>query len=629
MIYLSAENIEKNFGERVLFSSLSLGLEKGDKAALIAANGTGKTSLLNILAGKDEPEDGKVVLSESIRLSYLEQEPDFPNELKVKDLIKSHGTHVQSVKNEYEKALRLHSENNSHETEQRLAEASLRMDLAGAWDYERRLEEMLSRFAIRDTEQLIGELSGGQKKRLALSLVLLDSPDILLLDEPTNHLDIEMIEWLEEYLSRPGITFLMVTHDRYFLDRICTHIFELSNKNLYKHEGNYEYYLRKKSEREEAESIEIQKASKYVRNELDWIRRMPKARTTKSKSRIDKFHETRQKASLKTNKRKLSLDVNMSRLGTKVIDIDHMSKRFDDLVIMEDFSYKFRKGERIGIIGKNGSGKSTFLNLLAGTDQADEGEIEYGETVVMGYYRQEGISFDQEKRVIDAVKEIAEIIEAGSGSVLTASQFLQLFMFPPEMQYSRIAKLSGGEKRRLYLLTVLIRNPNFLILDEPTNDLDLITLNILEQFLADFKGCLILVSHDRFFLDKLSEHLFVFEGDGKIRDYYGPYWQYSEEKKLQESVKKESTRVPEKSAGKTEKSVPLNNAKLSFREKTEYEELEKEIEMLEKEKTELEKILNSGSDDFEKLQRASERVGEVIQILDEKSLRWLELDERA
>ncbi len=630
MIYLSAENIEKNFGERVLFASLNIGLEKGDKAALIAANGTGKTSLLNILAKKDEPDTGQVILKENMRLSYLEQEPEFRQDISVLDLVKTHSTHILSLKNNYDNALKQHSRKSTRESEKKLEDATLQMDLSGAWDYDRRLKEMLDRFAITKLEQNVKELSGGQKKRLALSLVLLDNPDILLLDEPTNHLDIEMIEWLEEYLSKPEITFLMVTHDRYFLDRICSHIFELSEGVLYRYEGNYENFLHKKAEREEIEAAETQKAAKYVNNELEWIRRMPKARTSKSKSRIDKFYETKEKASVKKDNRKLNLDVNMSRLGSKVLDIHHMSKSFDDLVILDDFSYKFRRGERIGIIGSNGSGKTSFLNLLAGILQADEGRIEYGETLVMGYYRQEGMRFDEEKRVIDAVKEIAEVIETGSGSVLSASQFLQFFLFPPDMQYSKIAKLSGGEKRRLYLLTILIKNPNFLILDEPTNDLDLVTLNILEQFLSDFRGCLIMVSHDRFFLDKLSEHLFIFEGDGKIRDFYGLYKYYREEKRVGELAEKDQQKAQKNKQAKQEnRTVPTKPDKLSFKEKTEYERLENEIEELEKEKSELEKTLNSGTGDFEKLQKASERTGELMKLIDEKSLRWLELDERA
>lgn len=628
MIYLSAENIEKNFGERVLFSSLNIAISKGDKAALIAANGTGKTSLLNILAKEDVPDEGEVIISDNIRLSYLSQEPELEENTSIRDLIKTHSTHILSIKNEYENILKLHSEKNTPESETRLSEITAKMDINGVWDYERRLKEMLDRFVIRDLDQKIFELSGGQKKRLALALVLLDNPDILLLDEPTNHLDIEMIEWLEEYLSRPEVTFLMVTHDRYFLDRICTHIFELSEQNLYRYEGNYEYYLQKKSEREEIEAREIKKAARYVRNELDWIRRMPKARGSKSKSRIDKFHEVQEKAASKRENNSLQLDVNMSRLGSKIIDIHNVTKRIDDFLVIDHFSYKFRKGERIGIIGKNGTGKTSFLNLIAGSLKPDAGVIEHGQTVNIGYYRQEGIRFNEDKRVIDAVKEIAEVIPTGSGSVLSASQFLQLFLFSPEMQHSKIAKLSGGEKRRLYLLTVLIKNPNFLILDEPTNDLDLITLNILEQFLSEFKGCLIIVSHDRFFLDKLTEHLFIFKGEGKIRDFYGSYQKYRDEKKREESTKKTKLKQEKSRSPKPDNSEVDGKQKLSFKEKTEYEQLGKEIEVLEGEKEELQNLMNSGSDDFEKLQKASKRVGEIIELLDEKSLRWLELDER-
>jgi ATP-binding cassette subfamily F protein uup len=510
MNYISAENLSKSFGERILFSDISLGLSRGDKMAMVAANGAGKTSILRILSGKDSPDSGKVALRKGIRVGFLEQEPVIDSEASVSEYVKTAGSEVLQVIREYNGALEIQSAVHSPEADKALALATAKMDHLHAWDYERRMIQVLDRFSITNLDQKINTLSGGQKKRLALSLLLLDSPELLLLDEPTNHLDINMIEWLEKYLQQANITFLMVTHDRYFLDRVCNRILEISDSKLFYHQGNYSYFLEKKTLREEAENTEIYKAGKLMKSELEWIRRMPKARTTKSKSRIDAFYETKEKANSGKRTSELKLNIKMNRMGGKVLELKNLSKSYPGAKILENFSYSFLKGDRIGIIGKNGVGKSSFLNLLTGNEKSDSGSIDSGETIVFGFYKQDGIIVHDDKRVIDVVKDIAEIIMLNDGKSLSASQFLQHFMFPPEMQYSLVSKLSGGERRRLYLLTILIKNPNFLILDEPTNDLDIITLNKIEEFLSGFGGCLILATHDRYFLDKLVDHIFIF-----------------------------------------------------------------------------------------------------------------------
>jgi ATP-binding cassette subfamily F protein uup len=627
MNFLSAENLSKSFGERILFKDISLGLKKGDKMALIAANGAGKTSILRILSGKDSPDNGKVAIRKGIRIGFLEQEPVLDSTLSVLEYVKYSGSEVQEVIHKYKDALKLQTSVHSPEAEKTLELATAKMDHFHAWDYERRMVQILDRFEIINLDQKIDTLSGGQKKRLALAVLLLDSPELLLLDEPTNHLDINMIEWLEKYLQQTGMTFLMVTHDRYFLDRVCNKILEMSDGRLFSHQGNYSYFLEKKAQRELAENTEIEKAGKLMKSELEWIRRMPKARTSKSKSRIDAFYETKEKANSGKKTSELILDIKMNRLGGKILELKNLSKSYPGIKILENFSYSFLRGERIGIIGKNGVGKSSFLNLITGSESADSGSIDSGETIVFGFYKQNGIIVDNDKRVIDVVKDIAEIIMLNDGKSLSASQFLQHFMFPPEVQYSYVSKLSGGERRRLYLLTVLIKNPNFLILDEPTNDLDIITLNKVEEFLAGFGGCLILATHDRYFLDKLVDHIFVFEGNGKVSDFTGSYSEYR--------LTKSSTDEDDKSFMNTQKQVkiekPINSSrekkKHSFKEKQEYDKLEMEIAELELEKSGLEKVMNSGENDYEKLQAISFRIAEIISLLDEKILRWLELDE--
>ena len=629
MNYLSVENLSKHYGEKVLFENISFGLDKGDKIALIANNGTGKSSMLKILTGRDVGDSGTVVLRDGIKVGFLEQEPALDENLTINELIREGNSEILSVIRDYEQALEAQTEDYNDDTHKAFELASERMDRTDAWDYERRLKELLSRFNITDLEQNIGTLSGGQRKRLALALVLLDSPDILLLDEPTNHHDIEMIEWLERFLQLASVTLLMVTHDRYFLDRVCNLILEMSDGKLFYHKGNYEYFLRKKAERQEVEKTETDKARQLMKKELEWMRRMPQARTTKSKARIDAFYETKERATGKKASPELKLDVKMSRVGGKILELESVKKSYGDIKIVEDFSYVFKKGERIGIIGKNGVGKSSFLNILTGKEQPDGGKVDKGQTISFGYYSQEGIRIEEDKRVIDTLKDIAEVIELGNGSRLSASQFLNYFMFTPDMQFTPVSKLSGGEKRRLYLLTVLIKNPNFLILDEPTNDLDLLTLNKLEDFLMNFKGCLILVSHDRYFLDKLSDHLFIFEGEGRIKDFYGSYTKYRIKKEELENEKRKE-KAKEKKIAKNESKVKPKQTgkKLTYKEQKEYEALELEIEELEIEKSELEAEISSGINDFEKLNELSSRIAGILSDIDDKTMRWIELSEK-
>ena len=625
MNYLSAENLSKTYGDKTLFEGLSFGLHKGEKTALIANNGTGKSTLLRILAGKETPDTGQVTLRDGIKSAFLEQDPYFEPVFTIDELIASSHSSVSKVIREYNDAIRSESELHNTETQKNLEKATARMDHAQAWDYERRLKQLLNLFSITNSSAQIDVLSGGEKKRLALALVLLDEPDLLILDEPTNHLDVDMIEWLEAYLSRSNLTLLMVTHDRYFLDRVCNHILEMSHGQLYYHNGNYEYFLQKKAERDEINQVETSKARQLMKKELEWLRRQPKARTHKSKSRIQAFDGIKEKATGLKKENELELQLNVKRIGGKILEIEQLSKSYGSIQVVEDFNYLFKKGERIGIIGKNGSGKTSFLNLITGNEKPDSGRIETGQTVVFGYYRQAGITLADDKKVIDVVKEIAEVVPMGDGNMISASRFLELFMFPPEVQYKQVGLLSGGEKRRLNLLTVLIKNPNFLILDEPTNDLDLLVLNRLEEFLLNYSGCLILVSHDRYFLNKLTDHLFIFEGNGKIRDFYGSYTKYSfekeQEKRLDEKQNKQQLPETKKPA------KPKVKTKLSFNEQREYEALEKEIEQLENEKAKAEAILNSGINDYEKLNKLSSRIGELMETIDAKTLRWMELDE--
>lgn len=622
MNYLSVENVKRSYGERVLFEHLTFGLSKGDRMALIANNGTGKTSLLKIIAGDDVAEEGKITLRKGIRVGYLNQDPHFDDNQTVKQLIDGSNSKFIAVIREYEDALAAQSLAYNEENIARFDEATSKMDEINGWNYEQLMKQVLSKFRIDDLNQQAKNLSGGQKKRLSLAMLLLDEPELLLLDEPTNHLDVEMIEWLEKYLQQQRITLLMITHDRYFLDRVCNHILELEDGNLYHHKGNYSYFLEKRAQREEVFNTEISKAGRLMKKELDWIRRSPKARTTKSKSRVNNFDKIKEKANSKKIKQELNLEVKMSRVGGKILELKKVYKSYDDLKILNGFDYTFKKGERIGIIGENGVGKSTFLNIITQKEKADSGKINTGETIIYGYFTQAGIKLKEDKRVIDVLKDIAEVIVMADGRKVSASQLLEHFMFSPQMQYTYVSKLSGGEKRRLYLLTVLIRNPNFLILDEPTNDLDLLTLNKLEEFLLQFKGCLMIVSHDRYFMDKLVEHLFVFKGGGEIQDHYCTYSDY---RKSETKSSKEVQNKPEKKKLKQLESDQPK--KRTFSQRIEYEKLEKEIVKLEKEKAEIENALMDSKMDYDLMISKSNRLGDVMNLIDEKSFRWMELDE--
>lgn len=631
MTYLSVENLSKNYGHKVLFEGLTFGITKGDKTALIAQNGTGKSTLLQILAGKEVPDEGKVMTAKGLDIGFLEQEPELDDTMTISEFISQGESEMVKLVRNYEEAARKQADDFNTETQEAFQKATAAMDAANAWDFEHRLEQILGKLNIHDLDQPIASLSGGERKRVALAFVLLDNPDLLILDEPTNHLDVEMIEWLEEYLQQSNVTLLMVTHDRYFLDRVCNHIMELDNGDLYHHKGNYQYFLTKRAERQEIERREAYKAKQLYKNELEWMRRSPKARTSKSKSRIDDFYETKEKADTGRDDPELKLEMDMQRLGGKILELIKVSKSFDEQVILDDFTYTFKKGERIGIIGENGSGKSTFLNIITGKEPYDSGKIRTGETVAFGHYRQQQMDFDEDQRVIDVIEEVAKVIELANGKKISASQFLEHFMFTPEMQYTPVEKLSGGEKRRLGLMMVLLKNPNFLILDEPTNDLDLLTLNKLEEFLLDYNGCLILVSHDRFFMDKLVEHYFVFEGDGEIRSHHGSYEEYREQKLTEEKESKnEGKETEEKQNRKPDDNLETaKSKKLSYNERREYKKLEEEINELEQAKEQLETELSSGTLDHEELQEKSADYGKLSEKLDDMTERWFELAERA
>ena len=629
MNLLSVENLSKSYGEKILFDGISFGIAKGEKVALIARNGTGKTTLMRILAGQDNADSGDVTMRKDIRVAYLDQDPFLDTQKTVLEVIFSMDNPIIRLLKEYEACLEADAEAHSPITQKALEEAASKMDDAHAWDYEVRVRQVLSRLNIHHLDQKVRQLSGGQRKRIALAKTLIEPAELLIMDEPTNHLDVEMVEWLEEFLTRSQLSLLLVTHDRYFLDNICDKIIELENNRLFTYEGNYSYFLEKKAEREWNESQETDKARNLMRTELEWMRRMPKARGTKSKARIDSFYELKDKAAGKKTQGTIELDVKMNRIGGKGVELKKVNKRFDELTILNGFDYTFRTGERIGIVGKNGAGKSTFLNLLTGKELPDSGKINVGDTIIFGYYSQQGLELKDDKRVIEVVKDYAEVIQLSDGSKVSASQFLNLFQFPPEQQFTYVSKLSGGERRRLHLLTVLIRNPNFLILDEPTNDLDLLTLGILEEFLLNYKGCLIIVSHDRYFMDKLVDHLFIFEGNGVIKDYNGTYteWRMVEEEKEKEAARAKNKEVEEQK--KRDNTNKGDKKKLSYKERLEYENLGKAIELLEKEKLGLEDQMGGTEATHIQLQEWALRMEQVIQEIDEKSMRWLELSELA
>lgn len=626
MNILSVDNLTKSYGERILFSNIQFGLSQGDKFALIANNGTGKSTLLKIIAGNDVPDSGNVAIKKNIRIGYLPQTEEFSLDISIREIIHSEHSFVQKIINRYQNALHEHSNNQNAETQKELEETTILMENVDAWDYERKAETILNRFGLNDLEKTIFELSGGQKKRLSLAMVLLDNPELLILDEPTNHLDVDMIEWLEKYLQQQKITLLMVTHDRYFLDKVCNHILEMHNGKMYHHVGNYSYFLEKRAEREEVFRTEILKAKQLLKREQEWMRKMPKARSTKAKSRVDAFYDLKDKASVSLTKDEIKLEVKQQRLGGKILELKKVYKSYGDNLILSGFDYTFKKGEKIGIVGKNGVGKSTFLNIITGLEKPDSGKVNVGDTVTYGYYSQQGLTLKEDKRVIDVVKDIAEVIELANSSKLTASQFLQFFLFTPEMQFTLVSKLSGGEKRRLFLLTVLIKNPNFLILDEPTNDLDLLTLTKLEEFLLNFKGCVLIVSHDRYFMDVLVDHLFVFEGNGKIRDFNGNYNEYRILKIQEEEELKENTKQNEPNKTADNQSA-YENKKTTYKEKLEFETLEKEIAQLEIEKQKMEEQISTESN-YETLEKLSIEIGQIIQSIDQKTLRWMDLSEK-
>ena len=618
MNYLSVENISKSYGERILFQELFFGLSKGDKMALIANNGTGKSSMLKIIAGKDVSESGKITLRNGIRIGYLEQDPIFNEGFTIKEFLDNSNSEIMQIIKGYDKALELQTNDFNDATSQRFQEASLLMDKANAWNFNNELNQILSRFKIDDLNQNLKDLSGGQRKRLSLATLILDAPELLLLDEPTNHLDVEMIEWLEDYLKTQNITLLMITHDRYFLDRVCNHILELEDGKLYHHKGNYSYFLQKRAEREANFNKEISKAGRLMKKELEWIRKTPQARTTKSKARVDNFENIKQKANSKKVKQELKLEVKMSRVGGKILELKKVYKSYGDLTILSGFDYVFKNGERIGIIGDNGVGKSTFLNIITQKEKADSGKINIGETIVYGYFNQKGIELKEDKRVIEVLKDIADVITMANGSKISASQFLEHFMFDGQMQYTYVSKLSGGEKRRLYLLTVLMKNPNFLILDEPTNDLDLLTLNKLEEFLMDFRGCLILVSHDRYFMDKLTDHLFVFKGNGLIEDHYCSY----SELRIKQNKEKKENRKEQKNENHR------NDQKITYLEKKEYKNLERQIRRLEQEKNSIEISFKDTTMEYDIMMKKSKELEKINNLIDDKMLRWMELEEK-
>ncbi len=617
MNYLSVENISKSFGARILFENLSFGINKDQKIAFVAKNGTGKTTILKIITGVDTPDTGQVVMRKDIRMEFLSQEPNLQDELTIEESIFASENLVLKVIERYEKAL----QNPENQEEYQLAFEQ--MELHNAWDFETQYKQILFKLKLEDLKLKVKNLSGGQKKRLALAIILINKPDLLILDEPTNHLDLEMIEWLEDYFAKENITLFMVTHDRFFLERVCNEIIELDNGKIYQYKGNYSYFLQKKEERIAAENASIDKAKNLYVRELDWMRRQPKARTTKSKSRQDDFYIIKEKAHSRRKEHQIELEINMERIGSKIIEMHNVSKNFADKNILKNFSYTFNKGERIGIIGKNGTGKSTFLNLLTQTIEPDQGKVVIGETIKIGYYTQNGIQVKPEQKVIDVIKEFGEYIPLTKGRSISAGQLLERFLFDRKKQHDFVEKLSGGELKRLYLCTVLIQNPNFLILDEPTNDLDIVTLNVLENFLLDYPGCLIVVSHDRYFMDKIVDHLFVFRGDGVIEDFPG---NYSDFRVYENSV------VPEKEPTVTKEKVNWKESQvkngLTFQEQKELSKIEREIKDFEEKKKAIELKFTNGEVEGDDIQAKANELQKIIEKLELLEERWFELSSK-
>jgi ABC transport system ATP-binding/permease protein len=625
MNYLSVETLTKSFNEKLLFKDISFGVNQGQKAALVGINGSGKSTLLKIIMGEEKPDSGIVSFRNEIKVAALGQNPEFDEANTVKESIFNSDNKVLSLIRDYE--YHMQQAEYSQASQDKLPGLIEKMDTMQAWDYESQVQQILGKLGIYNLDQPIKELSGGQKKRVALARVLIDKPDFLILDEPTNHLDLQTIEWLEEYLATAQLTLLLVTHDRYFLEKITNEILELDGGQIYRYKGNYSYFLEKKAEREEREAIEVEKARNLLKKEQEWMRRQPKARGTKAKYRVDAFYELKEKAQGKAERQEIELSVQAKRQGNKILEVNHISKSYEGKTLINDFSYVFKKGDKIGIIGPNGVGKSTFLNMLSGKLQPDKGNIEAGPTTIFGYYTQDELSFKEDQRVIDIVKEVAEVVKMADGREITASQFLLYFQFPPETQYNMVAKLSGGEKRRLQLMRVLMKNPNFLILDEPTNDLDIVTLEILEEFLINFDGCLLVVSHDRFFMDQLVEHVFTFEKEGKIKDFPGNYSQYREFKELEvKDTTKNISTAPKPSKQEEKPQSNTKARKMSYNEKKEYQQLEDELEKLEEKKKALITKLNTGGS-HEELTQWAQAIEQLDHEIDNKTNRWLELSE--